>query len=150
MRRAVLTALAGLTVLSHGVWGADAAINEARAKYHYQMFCQGCHTPDGAGANAVPPLKDFMGYFLRSQRGREFMVRVPGSATSKLNDAQLAEVLNWSIDNFAGSSLAPAGYEPYTAAEVGELRTRPLQEIENHRASVLAEIAAMNQQGAES
>ena len=86
-----------------------------------------------------------MGYFLRSQRGREFMVRVPGSATSKLDDAQLAEVLNWSIENFAGSSLSADGYEPYTAAEVGELRTRPLQEIENHRASVLAEIAVMEQ-----
>ena len=61
---------------------ADDAMNPERARYHYQMFCQGCHTPDGAGANAIPPLKDFMGYFLRSQRGREFMVRVPGSALS--------------------------------------------------------------------
>ena len=148
--RTMLMALTGLVALGGDARAADPGINEARAKYHYQMFCQGCHTPDGAGANAVPPLKDFMGYFLRSQRGREFMVRVPGSATSKLDDAQLAEVLNWSIENFAGSSLSPDGYEPYTAAEVGELRTRPLQEIENHRASVLAEIAVMEQQGAES
>ena len=150
MSRRVAIFLAGLLYCPAALLGSDAGINEARAKYHYQMFCQGCHTPDGAGANAVPPLKDFMGYFLRSQRGREFMVRVPGSATSKLDDAELAEVLNWSIDNFAGSSLSPDGYAPYTAAEVGELRTRPLQEIENHRAAVLAEIAAIDQQGAES
>ena len=128
----------------------DDAMNPERAKYHYQMFCQGCHTPDGAGANAIPPLKDFMGYFLRSQRGREFMVRVPGSALSTLDDAELAEVLNWSIDNFAGMSLPAAGYIPYTSQEVAVLRTQPLQEIENHRASVLAEIAAQESQGAES
>ena len=128
----------------------DDAMNPERAKYHYQMFCQGCHTPDGAGANAIPPLKDFMGYFLRSQRGREFMVRVPGSALSTLDDAELAEVLNWSIDNFAGVSLPAAGYIPYTSQEVAVLRTQPLQEIENHRASVLAEIAAQESQGAES
>ena len=128
----------------------DDAMNPERAKYHYQMFCQGCHTPDGAGANAIPPLKDFMGYFLRSQRGREFLVLVPGSALSTLDDAELAEVLNWSIDNFAGVSLPAAGYIPYTSQEVAVLRTQPLQEIENHRASVLAEIAAQESQGAES
>lgn len=131
-------------------FAADAGINPERAKYHYQMFCQGCHTPDGAGANAIPPLKNFMGYFLRSQRGREFMVRVPGSALSTLDDAELAEVLNWSIDNFAGESLPAAGYTPYTSEEVAVLRAQPLQEIENHRASVLAEIAAQETQGAES
>ena len=122
---------------------AQAEVNEARAKFHYQMFCQGCHTPDGAGYNAIPPLKNFMGYFLRSERGRAFMVRVPGSATSTLDDAELAEVLNWSIDNFAGSSMPEGGYRPYTAEEVAVLRQQPLQEIEKHRASVLAEIAAL-------
>ena len=124
---------------------AEADINEARAKFHYQMFCQGCHTPDGSGYNAIPALKNFMGYFLRSERGRAFMVQVPGSATSTLDDAELAEVLNWSIENFAGSSMPESGYQPYTAVEVGELRQQPLQEIEKHRAAVLAEIAALDQ-----
>ncbi|MDG0992862.1 MAG: cytochrome c, class I [Luminiphilus sp.] len=151
MARAMVKGLM-LTVLGAVCPGlaADDAMNPERAKYHYQMFCQGCHTPDGAGANAIPPLKDFMGYFLRSQRGREFMVRVPGSALSTLDDAELAEVLNWSIDNFAGVSLPTAGYIPYTSQEVAILRTQPLQEIEHHRASVLAEIATLEAQGAES
>ena len=121
----------------------QTAINEDRARYHYQMFCQGCHTPDGSGVNAVPPLKGMMGVFLRSQRGREFMVQVPGSATSKLDDAQLAEVLNWCIENFSASSLINGDYLPYTADEVGRLRQSPLQEIDNTRAEVLAEIARL-------
>ena len=138
----VSVALQSLTIGSV-VAAPQTAINEDRARYHYQMFCQGCHTPDGSGVNAVPPLKGRMGVFLRSQRGREFMVQVPGSATSKLDDTQLAEVLNWCIENFSASSLINGDYLPYTAEEVGRLRQSPLQEIDNTRAEVLAEIARL-------
>lgn len=138
----VSVALQSLTIGSV-VAAPQTAINEDRARYHYQMFCQGCHTPDGSGVNAVPPLKGMMGVFLRSQRGREFMVQVPGSATSKLDDAQLAEVLNWCIENLSASSLINGDYLPYTADEVGRLRQSPLQEIDNTRAEVLAEIARL-------
>ena len=138
----VSVALQSLTIGSV-VAAPQTGINEDRARYHYQMFCQGCHTPDGSGVNAVPPLKGMMGVFLRSQRGREFMVQVPGSATSKLDDAQLAEVLNWCIENFSASSLINGDYLPYTADEVGRLRQSPLQEIDNTRAEVLAEIARL-------
>ena len=139
---AVSVALQSLSIGSV-VAAPKTAINEDRARYHYQMFCQGCHTPDGSGVNAVPPLKGMMGVFLRSQRGREFMVQVPGSATSKLDDTQLAEVLNWCIENFSASSLINGDYLPYTAEEVGRLRRSPLQEIDNTRAEVLAEIARL-------
>ena len=139
---AVSVALQSLTIGSV-VAAPQVAINEDRARYHYQMFCQGCHTPDGSGVNAVPPLKGMMGVFLRSRRGREFMVQVPGSATSKLDDTQLAEVLNWCIENFSASSLINGDYLPYTAEEVGRLRQSPLQEIDNTRAEVLAEIARL-------
>ena len=138
----VSVALQSLTIGSV-VAAPQTGINEDRARYHYQMFCQGCHTPDGSGVNAVPPLKGMMGVFLRSQRGREFMVQVPGSATSKLGDTQLAEVLNWCIENFSAGSLINGDYLPYTAEEVGRLRQSPLQEIDNTRAEVLAEIARL-------
>lgn len=126
--------------LSQAAWSAD--INDARARYNYQMFCQGCHTPDGSGYGDIPPLKNMMGLFLRSEAGRGFLVRVPGSATSKLSNADLAEVLNWTLENFAGSSLPQGTYQPYSAQEVAVLRTKPLQEIQQTRTSILAEIAA--------
>jgi len=131
---------AGLLGLSPVVWSID--INDARARYNYQMFCQGCHTPDGSGYGDIPPLKNMMGLFLRSEAGRGFLVRVPGSATSKLSHADLAEVLNWTLENFAGSSLPQGSYQPYSAQEVAELRAQPLQEIQRTRAGILAEIAA--------
>ena len=101
----------------------------------------GCHTPDGSGVRSAAT-EGNDGVFLRSQRGREFMVQVPIS-NIQAGDAQLAEVLNWCIENFSASSLINGDYLPYTAEEVGRLRQSPLQEIDNTRAEVLAEIARL-------
>ena len=116
-------------------------MNPQRAHFNYQMFCQGCHTPDGVGANTVPRMKDQVGYFLETRAGREYLVRVPGSATSVLDDEQLAEVLNWIIQQFAGDS-ADESYERYTPLEVGQLRQQPLNEVEQYRTQLLVEIAS--------
>jgi len=116
-------------------------MNRQRAHFNYQMFCQGCHTPDGVGANTVPRMKDQVGYFLETRRGREYLVRVPGSATSALDDEQLAEVLNWIIQQFAGDS-ADESYQRYTPLEVGQLRQQPLNEVEQYRTQLLVEIAS--------
>lgn len=118
-------------------------INPERAHFNYQLFCQGCHAPDGMGANAVPRLKGHIGIFLRSQPGREYLVRVPGSATSALDDAKLAEVLNWIILEFAGDSVSEP-FELYSAQEVATLRQNPLNEVDRYREQLLAEIAATN------
>ena len=115
-------------------------LNPQRAQFHYQMSCQGCHAPDGSGANAVPRLRDQVGYFLATEAGREYLVRVPGSATSALSDADLAEVLNWIMQQFAGAS-AVANFEAYTPQEVGSLRRHPLNEVVQYRAQLWADIA---------
>ena len=115
--------------------------NWQRAQFNYQMFCQGCHTPDGSGAKSVPRMKDHVGYFLQTRQGREYLVRVPGSATSALDDEQLAEVLNWIIQEFAGDS-AEESYERYTTLEVAQLRQQPLNEVEQYRNQLLVEIAS--------
>ncbi len=115
-------------------------LNWQRAHFNYQLFCQGCHTPDGMGANTVPRMKDQIGHFLNSRAGREYLVRVPGSATSTLNDEQLAEVLNWIIQEFAGDS-ADESFERYTPLEVAGLRQQPLNEVEQYRSQLLVDIA---------
>ena len=86
-------------------------------------------------------MKDHVGTFLKSREGREFLVRVPGSATSSLDDTELAEVLNWIVVEFSGDSLTGT-FEYYTADEVGSLRQTPLNEVENYRAELLANIAS--------
>jgi mono/diheme cytochrome c family protein len=127
-----------LLCISSLVQGAE--INTQRAHYNYQMFCQGCHSPDGSGANSVPQMKNHLGRFLSTQDGREYLVRVPGSATSALGNEELAEVLNWILENFSGDSL-DRSYQPYSATEVGQLRQDPLNEVAQYRAQLLTEIA---------
>jgi mono/diheme cytochrome c family protein len=118
-------------------------VNAGRAQFNYQMSCQGCHAPDGSGANSVPRMKDQVGMFLNTREGRDYLVRVPGSAVSALGDAELAEVLNWIVAEFAGDSLTVA-FEPYTGQEVGLLRQQPLNEVVHYRAQLITEIVSAN------
>ncbi len=116
-------------------------IDEQRAKYNYQMFCQGCHTPDGMGGEGVPRINGFIGNFLTFPKGREFLVRVPGSAYSPLSNKELAEVLNWMVINFGGDSI-PKDFQNYTENEIGALRLKPLNEINNYRKDLLSIIGS--------
>lgn len=103
----------------------------------YALNCQGCHLDDGSGTpGSVPALAGSVGRFLRVTGGREFLVQVPGVATSPLDDAALAAVLNWMLERF-GRPEAPATYAPYTAAEVGALRAKPLTNVERVRAELI-------------
>ena len=67
-----------------------------------------------------------MAQFLQVEGGREFLARVPGVATVDLDDARLAEVLNWTLYRFDAGHV-PADFRPYTAAEMGRLRRSPLR-----------------------
>lgn len=135
-----------LCVLLHAVTAlAEApdqtgAVDPKRVLFDYQMHCQGCHTPDGVGAMAVPRLQGHIGNFLASETGREYLVRVPGAATSALDDARLAAVLNWMLLEFGGDSL-PENYDRYSAGEVARLRQHPLNEVDAYRVALLAELA---------
>ena len=78
--------------------GAGAGADDERAHVNYMLHCQGCHLPQTEGfPGKVPPIRDFVGYFLHSQEGREFLVRVPGVAQSALSDEEVAELMNWLV-----------------------------------------------------
>ena len=106
----------------------------------YALNCQGCHLNDGSGTpGSVPPLAGSVGRFMRVRGGREYLVQVPGVATSPLDDAALAAVLNWMLDRFGPPQL-PENYEAYTAAEVGTLRQKPLTNVDRVRADLLRDV----------
>ncbi|MEM7280321.1 MAG: cytochrome c, class I [Pseudomonadota bacterium] len=89
----------------------------------------------------MPRLKDQVGYFLQVEGGREYLVQVPGSATSALNDKDLTAVLNWMVQEFAGESLS-SNARPYTEKEVAMLRKTPLKELVKHREALVLSIAS--------
>jgi hypothetical protein len=75
--------------------------------------------------------------FLSVPGGREYLSRVPGVAASALSNADLAEVMNWMLWRFDQEHV-PADFQPYTAAEIGPLRARPLRlEASQMRAALL-------------
>lgn len=127
MRGAVLLAL-----LLNGACVAAGPINEARAHINYQLYCQGCHSPDGMGHKSIPRLADRVGNYLKLPAGRNYLVRVPGAATSILSDRDLAGVLNWIILHFGGDSTPP-NFKHFTAREVGRLRSKPLLKVREVR-----------------
>ncbi len=129
-----------------GEQGSAAAINERRAKFHYQMLCQGCHTEDGRGFNSVPRLQGYVGHFLNSEEGRSYLVRVPGSANADLDDDGLAELLNWMVLEFAQGS-EPVEWQPYTESEVANYRKAPLLEVIEYRRQLVQQIETLSTGG---
>ena len=62
-------------------------VNHDQARIDYILHCQGCHLPDGSGVqDSVPSMNGYVGNFLKVNGGREYLIRVPGSAYSDLSD----------------------------------------------------------------
>ena len=129
-RRAAL-----LLVLLAGPARADEA-------FDYVMHCRGCHGPEGQGApGGAPDLRDSIGRFLLVPGGREYLIRVPGTAQSELDDAHTAALLIWMVRQFGPAAVA-ADFAPFTTAEVSAHRRPPLSEVSATRAALLAALAA--------
>lgn len=108
--------------------------------FQYQMFCQGCHVSDGRGGKDVPDMRNHIGAFLTIPQGRDYLIQVPGSANAAINDADLANLMNWIVVKFGGEST-PDNFKPYTSEEVGRLRQSPLTEVTEYRKWLVQQIA---------
>ncbi|MBS0483030.1 MAG: cytochrome C [Proteobacteria bacterium] len=127
LRTAIFAALACAAPLAAGQADWNGVSHPARARVDYMLKCQGCHQPGGDSKPAnTPPLAGEVAKFLSVPGGREFLGRVPGVAMTDLDDVRLAELLNWTIYRFDPGHL-PAGFQPYTAQEIGALRRQPLR-----------------------
>jgi len=117
--------------------------NVQLAWQNWTLNCQGCHRLDGSGSDATAPsLAGTVAKFLWVPGGREYLIRVPGVATSPLSDADLAEVMNWMLWRFDKEHL-PSNFRPFTAAEMGPLRSRPLRlEAAGMRSDLLSKAEA--------
>ena len=108
----------------------------ADTKTDYLLHCSGCHLPDGSGApDDVPSLRDGLGWIVSMAKGRDYLVRVPGSTQAFLNDAELAAVINWVLAEFNSAILAD-DFKPLTAKEVGRARSDVLMDPLKFRADL--------------
>lgn len=112
---------------SHPEKAMPGVADPVRARQHWILQCQGCHRADATGTpQTAPTMAGFVARFLQVPGGRDYLARVPGVATAALSDADLAEVVNWSLMRFDPAHV-PADFKPYTAAEIGRLRHKPLR-----------------------
>jgi mono/diheme cytochrome c family protein len=137
-------AAASSTATSAAPPAAPAGVTDVQLAWqNWALNCQGCHRLDGSGSEATAPsLAGTVAKFLWTPGGREYLVRVPGVATSPLSDADLAEVMNWMLWRFDREHL-PSNFRPFTAAEMAPLRSRPLRlEAAGMRSALLSKAEA--------
>lgn len=114
------------------IFVAAGAAHAETPRVDYMLQCQGCHGAEGRGAPGTVPSLEGVGRFLGVPGGREYLVRVPGSSQSSLDDAELAEVLNWMVREFDSRDFVP-----FTAEEVARVRRPPLDDVEAVRRRLL-------------
>src|SRR5882757_5379682 len=115
---------------------AASAAGAYEPHVNYMLHCMGCHTPDGRGEpGRVPSVRDTLVPLASKPEGRRFLIQVPGSAQSRLSDADLAEVLNWMVTNL---SAVPRPVQKFTAAEVATFRHKPLVAVKEERRRLIA------------
>jgi hypothetical protein len=119
-----------------GLWLCEMAV-AFEPSVNYQLQCMGCHTPDGSGAaGRVPSMRSTLLPFSAVAAGREYLVQVPGASQSPLSDAELADLLNWMLENLIDGPRGSA-FTHYTAAEVASYRLKPLVEVRATRERLL-------------
>jgi hypothetical protein len=125
---------------------ASAALADPQTDY--MLHCRGCHGPDGAGApGAAPSFRGHVAKFLWVPGGREYLIRVPGTAQSELSDARTATLLNWIVHEFSAGEV-PADFVPYTEAEITRHRRPPLTDVVVVRRDLVRAIEAHEAAGA--
>jgi mono/diheme cytochrome c family protein len=109
---------------------STATITGQRARSLYLLHCAGCHQIDGHGAPAsgVPTMIDTLGSYLGSEAGKAYLVQVPGARNANVSDAELAALVNWTVEAFSSKTI-PTGYRPYTEDEVRRWRACPPVDI---------------------
>ena len=125
----VLVLLAVFAASAEGDYSADA-----------YAACSACHLPDGAGVpGAFPPIRNRAAAMARLDGGREYMIAVVtyglmgtiqvdsaqyfgvmAGLGASMSDDEIAAALNYIV--FALSDDEVTDVEPFTAAEVGQVR----------------------------
>jgi len=128
-RRAVIGLAVVLGVIAI-IWQSAAKVPTFnRTQTQYIELCSGCHGVRGRSVpTAVPTLWGRVGYFLCDKNSRAYLGRLPNIALAPINDADLADLVNFVVFSL-GNGSAPKGARPYTAEEIGKLRAEPLSSV---------------------
>lgn len=108
------------------------------ARFNYLLRCSGCHDQDGSGLPkaGIPALPGYIDAFAGDEQGRTYIVHVPGVASTGLNNAEIAAVLNYVIDQWGD----PSRIKPFTEAEVERRKAEPVSDVVAYRRDIVARL----------
>ena len=119
---------------------AAAGAQEYSPRVNYVLLCAGCHCMSGEGSRegGIPAFPDSVAHIASIDSGRTYMMHVPGVVSAGLSDAQIAEVTNYILEEWADG----AAFTPFDGAEVTRRRAVPVSNVVEYRRVVVEELAA--------
>ena len=142
--RGVWATFAAIFLCVGSVATADDKAYSNQGRIDFLLHCSGCHAQDGRGLEnkGIPALKDQVGYFLRTDGGRAYVMQIPGLLSAGMSDARAADVTNYILVRFAGAS-SPENFIPYSAEEAKRYRESRPADIPGKRKLLAAELAEL-------
>ncbi|MDO6458392.1 hypothetical protein Q4494_14975 [Celeribacter halophilus] len=122
-----------------------AADQPGRTPYtNFVLRCAGCHGFEGAGTpeGGIPAFPNSVGYIAGTERGRTYMMHVPGVVGASLSDREIAEVMNYILDVWGSIDSAPLAAK-FTEAEVTRRRAVEVADVVAYRRLVVDELTEM-------
>jgi hypothetical protein len=89
----------------------------------------------GAAAAGVPEFPDSIGHIAATEKGRLYLLHVPGVISSSLTDQEIADVLNLILDRWGEGA---ASY--FREDEVQTLRAKPVANVVEYRRALVEEL----------
>ncbi|MCW5718485.1 MAG: hypothetical protein KIS68_11720 [Bauldia sp.] len=110
---------------------------------NFILRCSGCHGVTGVGAPlaGIPTFPDVVGVFAGDDDGRTYLFHVPGIVSASLSNREIAGVMNYVMEAWAGRSL-PADFVPFTEEEVTMRRAIPVEDVVAFRRAIVERLAA--------
>ena len=129
------------SVLALAPFGAMAAERSPHA--NFILRCAGCHALDGSGhpVGGIPDFRGLVGAFATDEATRAYLAHVPGVIGASLSDAEIAAVLNYIMETWAGTSL-PDPYMAFTADEIAVLRAKDVGDVVSYRRELVEDLTA--------
>ncbi|WP_108257937.1 c-type cytochrome [Mangrovicoccus ximenensis] len=133
----MLRCLAPLLILA--LPAAPVLAADSKARSDYILRCAGCHgmTGEGTVEGGVPAFPDSVSAIANLDAGRTYMMHVPGVTGASLDNAQIAQVMNYVLEEWGDGSSTP-----FTEAEVIRRRAVPVADVVDERRSVADTLAA--------
>ena len=123
-----------------GIIGAALAkpVSAEPARANYVLYCSGCHGMSGEGTRSggVPAFPGSVSLIAGSDSGRTYITHVPGVISNSMDDAEIADVLNYILDEWGD------GGAHFTGEEVTTRRREDIGDVVAFRRHVVRELQA--------